>query len=119
MREIKFRGKRLDNGEWVHGDYHFRAGGERCIIVMRPNEYGKVVYEVNQVDPSTVGQFTGLYDEEGHAIYEGDVVYVAGVGNTEAVFPFQDIYEAKTHTDYCCDVGRVIGNIHDNPELIK
>lgn len=132
MREILFRGKRIDNGEWAIGDIRFI--GTRI-------EIGGG-YISNEVDPKTVGQFTGLLDKNGKKIFEGDVVrcvdetnnieFVAAVefGNpnyTESWgYQFKRISGDKPNLDillwtetelphvYC----EAIGNIHDNPELL-
>lgn len=119
MRTIKFRGKRLDNGEWVHGDLQHRAGGQCAIVVPEPDGNGVWGYAAHFVDPATVGQFTGLQDKHGREIYEGDVVYIAGWGNTEMIFPFTDLYDSLAHTEYGSDIENVIGNIHDHPELLE
>ncbi len=70
MREVLFRGKRIDNGEWVYGDlYH---GKEDNIFI----EYWTVdkEYRPYEVDPKTVGQYTGLDDCKDNKIFEGDIV---------------------------------------------
>ena len=125
MRTIKFRGKRLDNGEWEYGDYHCRVGGVHCIIAMEPDEQGKVVYIVHQVNPATVGQFTGLLDKHGKEIYEGDVYQFEHPDSVNEVsfsmgggFAGWDFSPAFTDAHKLTNI-KVIGNIHDNPELLK
>ena len=123
-REIKFRGQRVDNGEWVYGDHHHRAGGIQCIIRMEPDDNGKAVYIVHQVDPDTVGQFTGLLDKNGKEIYFDDIVRNK-YGDIGCVIWFSDW---SLRVDWGGgDIHfidpewglEVIGNIHDNPELLN
>lgn len=126
MREILFRGKRIDNGEWVEGFYHFAKW------YLNGNFTGKITYYIRpigaqdayQVEPETVGQYTGLTDKNGNRIFEGDIVrkpelYMNAVGV---------IRYGGTHFRCSCkeypDLGiwtldEVIGNIHDNPELLE
>ena len=121
MREILFRGKRLDNGEWIEGFYYAnpalerRLYGERHWIISDENGLS---YEV---DPSTVGQYTGLVDKNGKRIFEGDIVRGPHISDdlmTEPVefsavcgwMPFDYLRE---------DLCEVIGNIHDNLGLLE
>ena len=130
MREILFRGKRLDNGDWVYG-YYVHIGPVSCQRAYIIPEYASSLY-VNEVDPSTVGQYTGLKDKNGKRIFDGDIAKVlqgkdkdiAYVGFENGAFMLYpktgNIYE-RTLWEYWYndwDV-EVIGNITDNPELLE
>ena len=75
MREILFRGKRLDNGEWVYGGYHFEHGfGDPSHYIVEYSTFGAfTVNNLIKVEPETVGQFTGMLDKNGDKIFEGEV----------------------------------------------
>lgn len=140
MRENKYRGKRLDNGEWVIGSYIEAENRDLSIAhQIVPYESGEAVREV---DPATVGQFTGLKDNNGRDIWEGDIFKEDGSGIVRSVFrvpgglafednpvsfgydhrapvyPYSSIAEMQSASwlSKCCEV---IGNIHDNPGLLK
>ena len=70
---IKFRGKRLTDGKWIYGDF-FRNRRLAFIAADGIVENPLASWQAYNVDPDTVGQFTGLYDREGNEIFEGDVV---------------------------------------------
>lgn len=133
-REILFRGKRKDNGEWVEG--YLVNCDERLFILpvtqvncwyfgfLKKGEYifGKFV----EVIPETFGQFTGLTDKNGKRIFEGDILTIENEGiyaaikynESNAAFYVED----EDHEDYLGEAWEtdvvIIGNIHDNPELL-
>lgn len=124
MREIKFRGKRLDNGEWVIGSYIEAENRDLSIAhQIVPYESGEAVREV---DPVTVGQYTGLKDKNGREIYEEDILFdesgvYAVVCYSMGTFcvDFGEGFDLQYFTDGIHEICDVVGNIHDNPELLK
>ena len=127
MKEIKFRGKRLDNGEWIEGDL-LRMNGH-WFIFPDPAPGGIDKYEV---DPATVGEFTGLKDKNGKEIYEGDVMEIPETEfNAEIIgrvlfeedayyiIPLRGGHLWGLHWSLRKHDAKIIGNIHDNHELLK
>lgn len=121
MREILFRGKRIDNGEWVYGNYAFTdVNGKKYFIFQnKPLEH--------EVIPETVGQYTGLTDKNGKKIFEGDIIiqFCRGLKKLyKVVFNVGSftLQGKDTHAEICevfCYPCEIIGNIHDNPELLN
>lgn len=124
MRTIEFRGKRLDNRVWIYGSlivYTNLEGNRNTYIV---DDSGNI-YEV---DPTTVGQYTGLKDNTSQKIFEGDVLRMYD----NKRYSFTCIYR-QSHSAFLgqCNETRlglanvtervskeIIGNVHDNPELL-
>ena len=154
MREILFRGKRTDSGEWVYG-YPVGWQNEGGDISIVDSRFGACIDEsgnlmmleapfVAKVDPATVGQYTGLTDKNGTKIFEGDitecvswniffsdkcgkpmepfrrkmvVVFRNGAFRMKENFP-EPLTPNYWDLIYDGDIA-IIGNIHDNPELLK
>ena len=133
MREIRFRGKDLLTGKWVYGDLlHL---GDSCAIVTSSNEEELKVSSLTDrleirvedlagVTRETIGQFTGLYDNNGRGIYEGDILNEVGTNrNVEVVYDAPEFCYADNAFGYrflnLPENYIVVGNIHDNPELLK
>lgn len=143
MREILFRGKRLDNGEWVEGYL-----GQDTIIGNGKTWLGYVIKPIPQklwdcgwfeIDPATVSQHIGMTDKNGERIFEGDIVHILGDQTSDnwksvdytALIAFIDSgfcaidgtieeHGFRRYALACMDFSlEVIGNIHDNPELLK
>lgn len=109
MREIEFRA--WDDGEL----YEF--------VELTSYKDGSLGVEISKTchdglkrasDSVALEQYTGLKDKNGNKIFEGDIVDLAGYGSYEVEFPFIELYEAYSEGD----IGEIIGNIHENPELV-
>lgn len=126
MREILFRGKRQDGYGWIEGDLiHDEAEHNRPRIKIE-REYSTGTFfhaQAPRVDPETVGQFTGLTDINGKKIFEGDIVKglmgVYWVYWSENFYCFDWHYSKTDSFSGFADEYEVIGNIHDNPELLE
>lgn len=128
MREILFRGKRIDNGEWVEGFYnHIPCGrflcDEHCIQTIKQDGRIGQLYDVYD---STVEQFTGKTVKNGK-VFDGDIcksidgIFLVCWDEEKSAFvmrfleyPFETLYLEEMWDD-----AEIIGNIHDNPELLE
>lgn len=125
MREILFRGKHKSSGKWCEGNLHI---DKRDVAIITPDDTPLGCY--GQVDPDTVGQFAGLTDKNGKKIFEGDIVKIdiAGLifnavckfhsGSFGLVWNYMGADRWQAFTSICHVEYEVIGNIHDNQELI-
>jgi uncharacterized phage protein (TIGR01671 family) len=131
MRTIKFRGKIVGTGEWTYGN-----------LLVANNTYSifdSESYATHEVTPESVGQFTEIYDSTDEEIYEGDIVRTTLISNISDT-DYPKIKEVKFHPWYGWRFGadyirygfsfespeikpkervEVIGNIYDNPNLLK
>lgn len=147
-RKIKFRGKKIDTGEWVFGSL-LSLHPDICEVffVESVDKYNGVKTVVAKVNPDTVGQFTGLLDKDGREIFEGHIISVrmdqcdkvgrffcktelpeylnAQVKYNERQCRFEIVFQENKEGLISCDIGwnyeefEVVGNVYDNPELLK
>lgn len=145
MREILFRGKRVDNyvkdnsidyaengvGEWVYGDIiHRRYYKNRDVIVIRTEDSGFDNYSDYEVEQSSVGIFTGLYDKNDKKIFEGDIIKISGSTSCYAEVTYSEdsasYWLENKNLEYYAELStikpffvEVAGNKTDSPELLK
>ena len=118
MREILFKAKRIDNGEWVVGQYVNTCypGKDKetgHFIVVYPNKY-------HEIYTSTICQFTGLCDKNGNKIWENDILkYEWGEEKIDVVEYQPPIFTYSKSMRWSLNKDEVIGNIFDNPELLQ
>ena len=133
-REILFRGRTvseseyLDDGEWIEGFYTCFNGDEHRIYTgYAETDCGDYYPDWFNVIPETVGRFTGLTDKNGKRVFEGDIIYMG-------LFPYVVKYDVENarymlftsrgskrdgFNAFTMETHEVIGNIHDDPELLK
>ena len=136
MREILFRGKRVDNGEWVCGDLVRHYENQRVFILTEQLSYTTTEYGISrivseryfEIIPKTVGQYTGMQDRNGNKIFEGDRIAFVDFLNgweTECIgevifsefgWHFTDSITESNMYCYESEYVEIIGNIHDGEE---
>lgn len=131
MREILFRGKGIETGEWIYGfiihQAYFRGVKvDNYLIFNCTDTKDGNICSSYLVDPETVGEFTGLYDKNGTRIFEGDIVYVGDSKEPLYVcqmdfewvcIDFRELMDCKHRLEYRPVKYEVIGNKFDNPDL--
>ncbi len=136
MREILFKAKRIDNGEWVEGyylrDQYYHRSGKDIIFYQKDSDWFTVYTDI--IDPETLCQFTGLTDKNGKRIWENDIVtcqtkYGGDIGkvvfhNGKFCVLWNSTYHyprnGKCKNYYDINTKNLVkGNIFDNPELLQ
>lgn len=134
IREILFKAKRKDNGGWVEGFlFHCLNNGEEWCIGNEPlsaNDYSEIIGEYRiwfPIDENTICQYTGLTDKNGNKVWENDVVKDTDIhllGSVEydeehGMYVINEVNDGYQNFQEFWSCTEVIGNIFDNPELLK
>ena len=127
-REILFRGARVCDGQFVNGSL-VEVNGECDSNESVPHiviSYGPDTFDWFEVDPETVGQYTGIDDREGEKIFEGDIFKIGAENNIYTVrfdygcfLAYEDDVQVGILAELSTMFIKKIGNIHDNKELLK
>lgn len=137
MRKIKFRGKRVDNGEWAYGYLYIHEPPLQCFKSDTPENVTAYILKTGfadwnmsrpidfvEVDIETLGQFTGKLDDAGVEIYEDDIIRVSDATYMDST-PCYTLFTVVYAKELCIpfykpwDSVCVIGNKHDNPDMLK
>jgi hypothetical protein len=128
MREILFRGKCVQSGEWVEGDLihgvNFKYGKVYILPIVKNLAYVKHCDPMDGVEilPETVSQFTGMVDKNKKRIFENDVCSQEQFSNGFVRFDYGWAIDYNTHShdmpQYYCDYLEIIGNRFDNAEML-
>ncbi|EAD4088962.1 hypothetical protein EJC93_07145 [Listeria monocytogenes] len=139
MREIEFRAKRIDNGEWIYGNLMQFEDSATFIFADERKGASTLTYahfiinNMHAIDEKTIGQYTGLKDKNGKKIFEGDIVinpkgkigyiaYLVQEAGFVVVLKNSDYRLGHRNTNECYEKAthhKVIGNIHENPEFLE
>ncbi len=127
MRDVLFRGKRVDNGEWVQGAYSHHTSLNRGFIVNVGVDHISPIAWTCEVDPETIGQYTGLTDKNGTKVFENDIVMFGfspcvvkyDLPNGRYMFYEKGVYLKNGFNVDTMKTKEIIGNTIDNPELLK